>query len=42
MKKHGTGALTDEEKTTPNELYQSRIDAGAEYDYLFIGTVIQL
>ena len=37
MKKHSTGALTDEEKTTQNKLYQSRIDAGVEYDYLFIG-----
>jgi all-trans-retinol 13,14-reductase len=38
MKKHSTGALTDEQKATQNNLYQSRIDAGVEYDYLFIGT----
>jgi len=38
MKKHSTGALTDEQKTIQNKLYQSCIDAGIEYDYLFIGT----
>ena len=38
MKKHSAGALTDEQKTIQNNLYQSRIDAGVEYDYLFIGT----
>jgi all-trans-retinol 13,14-reductase len=38
MKKHSAGALTNEQKTIQNRLYQSRIDAGAEYDYLFVGT----
>jgi len=38
MKKHSTGALTGEQKARQNKRYQSHIEAGSEYDYLFIGT----
>ena len=38
MKKHSTGALGSEQKAAQNKLYQSRVEAGVEYDYLFIGT----
>lgn len=38
MKKHSTGALTEEEKSRQDLHYRACHEAGVEYDYLFIGT----
>ncbi len=38
MKKHSTGALSEQEKFSQDERYQQRNAAGVDYDYLFIGS----
>ena len=38
MKKHSSGALSEEQKSSQDQCYRQRHAAGVDYDYLFIGT----
>lgn len=37
MKKHSTGALTDDQRKAQQQRYETRVSEAVEYDYLFIG-----